>query len=331
MRNALGMAKAGKPPERWFSQSRLEGALARAFTAYTLSAARTIAQPEHVPISDPSPIARWLADRAAARVPALLNTPASNAVRVAHAARDLGLDLDGTVFRVGGEPLTEAKAAAVDATGSRAIPYYTIGEVGRVGLPCARPEALDDVHLCRDKLALIQRDHRVADGRTVGALYLTTLVQSCPQLFLNVASDDYAVVTDRDCGCPLAEAGLTTHIHSIRSYDKLTSEGMTFLGPEVFALLENELPRRFGGRAGDYQLVEEEVDGLTKVSLLVSPGVGDVDEAAVLDAALSGLASGPQHRSIMTDVWQGANTVRVVRREPYATSAAKILPLHVRR
>ena len=106
---------------------------------------------------------------------------------------------------------------------------------------------------------------------------------------------------------------------------------MTFLGPDVFALLEDELPRRFGGRAGDYQLVEEEVDGLTKVSLLVSPGVGDVDEAAVLEAALSGLASGPQHRSMMTGVWQGANTVRVVRREPYATSAAKILPLHVRR
>ena len=106
---------------------------------------------------------------------------------------------------------------------------------------------------------------------------------------------------------------------------------MTFLGPEVFALLEDELPRRFGGRAGDYQLVEEEVDGLTKVSLLVSPGVGDVDEGAVLEAALSGLASGPQHRSIMTDVWQSANTVRVIRREPYATTAAKILPLHVRR
>lgn len=331
MRNALGMTKLGKAPERWFSQSELEGVLARAFTRYTLAAARSIARPEHVPISDPAPIARWLAERSAANAPALLNTPASNAVRIAHAARDGGLELDGTVFRVGGEPLTDAKVAAVEATGSRAIPYYTMGEVGRVGLPCVQGEALDDVHLCLDKLALIQRDHRVADGRTVGALYLTTLVPSCPQLFLNVASDDYAVVTERDCGCPLGEAGLTTHIHSIRSYDKLTSEGMTFLGPEVFALLEDELPRRFGGRAGDYQLVEEEVDGLTKVSLLVSPGVGEVDEAAVLEAALDGLATGPQHRSIMTSVWQGANTVRIVRREPYATTAAKILPLHVRR
>ena len=201
------MAKLGKPPERWFSQSKLEGPLARAFTEYTLAAARTIARPEHVPISDPSPIARWLAESSAALSPALLNTPASNAVRIAHAARDQGLDLAGTVFRVGGEPLTEAKAAAVVATGARAIPYYTMGEVGRVGLPCTRPEALDDVHLCRDKLGRIQRDHRVSEGRTVGALFLTTLVPSCPQLLLNVASDDYAVVDRARLRLPARRGG----------------------------------------------------------------------------------------------------------------------------
>ena len=280
MKNALGMAKLGMAPERWFSQSRLEGVLARAFTGYTLAAARSIAQPEHVPISDPSPIAALARRAVGSELPGAPEHPREQrrpdrARRPRRRARS----------RRHGLPRRRRAADRGEggrrrSTGSRAIPYYTMGEVGRVGLPCARPEAIDDVHLCRDKLALIQRDHRVADGRTVGALYLTTLVPSCPQLFLNVATDDYAVVTERDCGCPLGEAGLTMHIHSIRSYDKLTSEGMTFLGPEVFALLEDELPRRFGGRAGDYQLVEEEVDGLTKVSLLVSPGVGDVDEAA---------------------------------------------------
>ena len=32
----------------------------------------------------------------------------------------------------------------------------------------------------------------------------------------------------------------------------------------------------------------------------------------------------------MADFWHDANTVRVVRRAPYATSAAKVLPLHRR-
>jgi hypothetical protein len=30
----------------------------------------------------------------------------------------------------------------------------------------------------------------------------------------------------------------------------------------------------------------------------------------------------------MADFWQDANTVRVVRHTPYATGAAKVLPLH---
>ena len=249
MRNALGMTKLGKPPERWFSQSKLEGPLARAFTGYTLAAAPSIARPEHVPISDPAPIARWLADRAAANATALLNTPASNAVRIA-ARRPRRR------ARSRRHGLPRRRRAADRRQGGRRRGLRQPGDPvlhdgrGRPGRPSLRAQpALDDVHLCRDKLALIQRNHRVADGRFVAALFLTTLVPSCPQLFLNVASDDYAVVTERDCGCPLGEAGLTTHIHSIRSYDKLTSEGMTFLGPEVFALLEDELPRRFGGRA----------------------------------------------------------------------------------
>jgi hypothetical protein len=41
----------------------------------------------------------------------------------------------------------------------------------------------------------------------------------------------------------------------------------------------------------------------------------------------------PPHGSgghwLMAEYWKGARTLRVVRREPYVTAAAKILPLHV--
>ena len=54
----------------------------------------------------------------------------------------------------------------------------------------------------------------------------------------------------------------------IRSYEKLTGEGVTFMGSELLTLLEKILPGKFGGSVSDYQLVEEEAGGATRVSLL---------------------------------------------------------------
>ena len=104
---------------------------------------------------------------------------------------------------------------------------------------------------------------------------------------------------------------------------------MTFLGSDVIVLLDELLPARFGGQPTDYQLVEEEVDGVPKVGVVVSPAVGEVDERAVLETVLSALGAGPGYKSMMAEVWRDGETLRVVRREPYATAAGKILPLHV--
>ena len=40
---------------------------------------------------------------------------------------------------------------------------------------------------------------------------------------------------------------------------------------------------------------------------------------------------GPAYRGLMADVWRQGEVLRVVRREPYATESAKILPLHILR
>ena len=81
---------------------------------------------------------------------------------------------------------------------------------------------------------------------------------------INVESDDYGVLVKRDCGCPFGSLGFDQHLHGIRSYDKLTSEGMTFLGGELITLVEEILPARFGGHPTDYQFVEEEEGGLKR-------------------------------------------------------------------
>jgi phenylacetate-coenzyme A ligase PaaK-like adenylate-forming protein len=252
-------------------------------------------------------------------------------VRVCQAAREHRLDIAGSLFRMGGEPFTEGKAQVVRESGSRALAHYGMTEVGRIGLPCAAPQALDDVHLTSDRLAVLQRERPAANGLgRVGAFHFTTLHPRTPKLMLNVESGDYGMIADRDCGCAIGQAGLSRHLHSIRSYEKLTSEGMLFFGDELVSILEQTLPSRFGGGPADYQLVEQEVDGLPRIHLVISPRVGGVVESEVVACLLQTLGDGGRpSRNMMADIWIQAGSVRVERREPYLTPSAKVLPLHI--
>jgi hypothetical protein len=124
--------------------------------------------------------------------------------------------------------------------------------------------------------------------------------------------------------------GLGTHLMDVRSWEKLTSEGVTFMGSGLYHLLEEALPARFGGGPGDYQLVEEEEQSLPRVSIVVAPRVGALDDGAVVEAVLRALAAYPQGGALMASQWRQGGTLRVIRREPHVTSSSKILPLHVR-
>jgi hypothetical protein len=318
---ALQASKLGLRIERWFAQTRLGPSVELAYLRTALLGTRLwgavpAPAPEYVPLDRAEVVARWLDGRRAH-----LNSPASSAVRVCLAAEEHGLDVSGTLFRAGGEPLTEAKAAVVERAGARMICTYSISEIGRVGVACAAAEHRDEQHLCTDTLGVVQRDR--------GSLWFTTLDPSARVLLLNAEVGDQGVLTRRRCGCALDEVGLDLHVHDIRSYEKLTSEGMNFYGADLLRLVEETLPSRFGGAPTDYQVVEEEVDGVPRVTVLVSPRVGEVDEAALVAAALEALRAGPAHHGLMTQVWRDAGTLRVSRREPQATAAAKVLPLHV--
>jgi len=118
-------------------------------------------------------------------------------------------------------------------------------------------------------------------------------------------------------------------LHTIRSRDKLTSEGMNFLGADLLRLVEDVLPARFGGYPTDYQLAEQEEQGLSRVNLLITPRRGPVDEQAVVAAVLDFLDAVPHARGPYGERWRDAGTLRVRREEPYATGASKVLALHV--
>jgi hypothetical protein len=119
-------------------------------------------------------------------------------------------------------------------------------------------------------------------------------------------------------------------LHTIRSFEKLTAAGMTFLDTDIIPILEETLPGRFGGGPADYQLVESETeDGTATVVLLVHPALGPLDERAILDVFLTEAASKSYRFSVMAGVWRTMGLPKVERRRPMMTAAGKILHVHV--
>jgi hypothetical protein len=337
--NALTLPLCGGRVDRWFSHDKLSlkaSSLRPALlTGISWLGARVASSgfgfPRHVPADNGVVVARWLADAVAVGKPGALMCTPSSAVRVCRAALDNGLDISRTLFVFGGEPYTPSKAVIVESVGARAVSSYGMSEIGAVGIPCGNPEEPDEAHVLTPRVAAIERPRELPWGAHVRAMYLTSLSPLSPKLMLNVESGDHAVLSDRDCGCPLHKAGLTRHMHSIRSYEKLTSEGMTLFGAALEELVEQILPARFGGGPNDYQLLEEEEDGQTRVSVLVSPSVGTLADAPVVDAVLAHLRSNNRVDAMMAEVWKGADTLRVLRIAPHMTGASKVLPLHVAR
>jgi hypothetical protein len=165
---------------------------------------------------------------------------------------------------------------------------------------------------------------------TVPAFHFTTLLPTAPKLLLNVESDDYGVLETRSCGCPLESYGYSEHIREVRSFRKLTGEGVSLVGTEMVRILEEVLPARFGGSPLDYQLLEEEDErGFTRLTLLVSPAILLAEDAAVIDTVLGELGRSGAAADVARAIWSQAETLRVRRQEPIWTARGKLMPLHL--
>jgi hypothetical protein len=331
LKNALRAAKAGQALRRWFSPQpfSLEPPLlpSAAFTAYAVACGRLmgglIPRPEFTPLDQGIKVARWVAEMVRAKQPPGLCLPAGNAVRVAQAALDAGLDISGTLFRVGGEPLTAAKYEAIRKAGADTFSGWSISETGLLGGGCANREVVDEIHLFTGKTAFVQRAVCSGAGESINALHLTTLLPASPKIMLNVDSGDYGVLSSRQCGCPLDAAGMSLHLHTIRNYEKLTAGGMHFVGAQLAAIVEGDLPRAFGGAPTDYQFVEEEDSATSRVTVVVSPRLGALDEDRIVSTVLEALSKGSRGDGMMAVTWRQGAVLRVARREPYVTPAAK--------
>jgi hypothetical protein len=141
---------------------------------------------------------------------------------------------------------------------------------------------------------------------------------------INVASDDHAVVERRECGCGIGARGLTLHLREIGSARKLTGEGVTLVGTDIVRVMEEWLPSRLGGSALDYQLVEEEDrDGFTHMTLLVSPDVTHAGDSVVIAALLDGLSQASDAGRTASDILRAAGSLRVRREKPSPSERGK--------
>ena len=332
--------KLGLPLVRWFSQTdpgpgnAAGSSFVLTSITFLVSAAmgHSIPLPEHVPMDRADTVARWLAEQTARGQRMHIDLAPSSGARLCLAARDLGLDISGHTLRTASEPLTEAKAELFLQAGLTYASAYAMVETGMLGFSCADPMAVDDQHLLTSRIAVIQELRRFEElADPIPALLVTVFRPPMPKVLLNVETGDYGTLLERTCGCPLGAVGLGTHLHTIRSYEKLSTAGMTFMGSALLDVLETALPQRYGGGPTDYQFVETEIEGETVIKLVIAPGVGALDEQQVVAYTLDELSRRTRAGRMQTQVLRDGGTLRVERAQPYLTPAAKIQPLHVER
>jgi hypothetical protein len=341
VRIVLSNAKLGIRTARWFAREIPHNTVLGGWYHYLITHLIVVAgrrfgsglpRPEFLRAEDVDRIVSWVAEERKRGKLCCITTAASNAVRIARVAWETGASLEGTKFVASGEPLTVSKRDLIERAGATAIPMYGSEDIwAMIGYGCANPVYPDELHVNQQALALVEHPTPLSyDGVAIRPLLYTSLHPLSPRFFLNVASGDYATLVKRDCGCALERIGLTTHIHRVRSYEKFTSEGMNYFYGDLFELVEKTLPSEFGGGPGDYQLVEEEDDNRqTRLTLLVHPRAGNLDEERLIARLKETLAQGTKGSRFVAGVWQRAGTFRVRRQAPYSSPRGKILPLHI--
>lgn len=339
LKGVLLQCAAGEDATHWFT-ARLYGrdgaalrfrlATTATLTVARLSGAR-VRTPQYLPFERAVELARWAAEQVARRGACTIHASVSRILRIALAASEHGIDLRGTILRGGGEPPTDAKVAQIRASGATFHSSYAFSEVGTVGSSCLLPSESNDQHFMQEHLALVQSPRCVPGfDLEVPAFCFTSLLPSAPKLLFNVESDDYGTISQRSCGCRWEQLGFPVHLTGIRSFRKLTGEGVTLVGSDMERILDTILPSRFGGSALDYQFVEEEdAQGFTRLVLRIAPHLLIADEAEVTDCVLEALSQTGAAGALARSAWSQAGTVRIRREAPNMTARGKLLPLDI--
>jgi hypothetical protein len=331
---ATAMHRLNHPARRWFAVGGTirDAAHYRAFSKLLVLESKLLGVrtpwPEYLPPNDFTPVVRYLESTLARGRGVNVWAVTSPAVRVASTAVEMGIRLEGVDFVVGGEALTDAKRRTVEQSGARVLPSYIVSEMGTVGLACQRMSG-NCVHIFEDNFAVISVDRKAPlTEMVVPSLHFTTLLPMNPRLLINAEIDDTGIISETTCDCTFARIGFRKQIDQIWSFSKLTGYGTTLVGSDIVRVLEEVLPKRFGGAPTDFQLVETETGRQTRMILRVNPRLTDArtDEVrAVFLEEIRKMFGG----TLTVRDWRHGDAFEVVREEPAITSAGKVLPLHL--
>ena len=201
LQRVLLSTRRGHPIDKWFGQwgAFQSSGHYQLMTRWFVIQARLLGVnvPFHTPLphDDFSPVASWIARRKSAGEACLLSSGASNAVRVAASAAENDWDIGGTVIRIAGEALTDAKRAVIEATGAKPYPFYGTTELGKISTPCLEMTTGNRGHVWQDSLALIgYRKQAPLSGVDVDSLLFTTVLPFAPLVLVNVEMDDSGVL-----------------------------------------------------------------------------------------------------------------------------------------
>lgn len=301
-------------------------------TALHMMARRGFAVPavQHIPFEQAHRIAEWIAAQQSCKT--WISCNVSSAVRICQAAKDRKLEIHGTCFGMGSEPLTEAKKAEINGAGCVPVAVYNSMEAGRIASICSHPRCADDLHVCTDLVAVITRRRpRPFSEELVDAFLITTLRQDRGLFLLNVEFDDFGFLEERACGCSLDRLGFRLHVGNIRSFAKLNTAGTTVPLGDIAWVIEQAMPQAFGGASIDYQLVEEDQGSQTRLTLRISPRVGPLMEAKVLERFFSTVSDIDARYAEFAHLWNASGAVRIARAEPLLTSRGKLMPIRILR
>ena len=161
IKNMLRCYGFGNTPTKWYSQVDERSIRAtfkrRLATSYIINVGRILGgnfpKPEFIKLNDVSKITEFISETIRSFSRCTVKTYASSAVRICKVAKERGIEIDGTLFINGGEPLTPTKIKEIESTGCSIVNYYAFTEVGAIGSGCSRsPPISDDIHIWKHRL-----------------------------------------------------------------------------------------------------------------------------------------------------------------------------------
>jgi len=320
----------GTEQTRWFAQTRPATPRQLAVTYGTLLLARSLGHsvplPEYLPLCDAGRLLTIATRAVARRGGCVISTYVSSAMAICRVALRRRASLEGVLFLPSAEPLTESRRRLIQETGARVAVSYWSTELGLIASACPQcTKGHDEMHVWTDSVAVVQPSP--SDGREDGPLYFTPLLPASPTAAINLDVGDAGRLRRGNCDCLLGHIGLDLIVADVRSTRRIKAQGITLSAHGLAELVEHVLPDRFGGFAGDYQILEETSGASTRIAVLAAPRLGPLDAAALREATHAYLL---RKSPLISEVLRQADVLEVRREVPQMTSGGKVLPVLIR-